>query len=155
LLLGRRGAPPFWPWAQIITTFAEGSDDQILARHLGACASSVAQVAPGVADRLGTTAIPASRSPESDAARFYLFKAVTELLKKASSARPLLLILDDLHAADDASLLLLQFLARDLRSARLLVVGIYREVEAARQPGVGTAVGDLVREGQLINLQGL
>jgi hypothetical protein len=84
-----------------------------------------------------------------------LFKAVTELLKKASSARPLLLILDDLHAADDASLLLLQFLARDLRSARLLVVGIYREVEAARQPGVGAAVGDLVREGQLINLQGL
>jgi hypothetical protein len=47
------GAPPFWPWAQIITTFAEGSDDQTLARHLGACASSVAQVAPGVADRIG------------------------------------------------------------------------------------------------------
>jgi hypothetical protein len=69
--------------------------------------------------------------------------------------RPLLLVLDDLHAADDPSMLLLRYLARDLRAARLLVVGIYRDVEAARRPGVGDAVGDLVREGQVVSLPGL
>jgi AAA ATPase domain len=149
------GAPPFWPWAQIITTLAEGCDDQSLVRHLGAGASSIAQVVPGLSERLGTTTISPGPSLESDAARFYLFIAITELLKKAASARPLLLVLDDLHAADDASLLLLRFLARDLRAARLLVVGIYRDVEAARRPGIADAVADLVREGQLVSLRGL
>jgi tetratricopeptide (TPR) repeat protein len=149
------GAPPFWPWAQLITALAEGCDDQTLAAYLGAGASVVAQVVPGLTERLGTTAAAAVPLPESDAARFYLFNAVTGLFKEASSVRPLLLVLDDLHAADDPSMLLLQFLARDLRGARLLVVGIYRDVGAARRPGIGEVVGDLVREGQLVSLRGL
>ncbi len=149
------GAPPFWPWAQIITTLAEGCDDETLATYLGAGASAVAQVVPGLIERLGTAAISPVPSLESDAARFYLFKAITGLFKEASSAQPLLLVLDDLHAADDPSMLLLEYLARDLRAAHLLVVGIYRDVEAARRPGIGDAVGDLVREGQLVSLRGL
>jgi tetratricopeptide (TPR) repeat protein len=149
------GAPPFWPWAQIITALAEGCDDDTLATYLGAGASSIAQVVPGLTNRLGTTATSPAASIESDAARFYLFKAVTGLFNEASSAQPLLLVLDDLHAADDLSLLLLRFLARDLRGGSLLVVGLYHEVEAERRPGISDAVGDLVREGHLVNLRGL
>jgi hypothetical protein len=77
------------------------------------------------------------------------------LVREASLAQPLLLVLDDLHAADDPSMLLLSHLARDLRGAHLLVVGIYRDVEAARRPGIGAVVGDLVREGQVVSLRGL
>ncbi len=88
--------------------------------------------------------------------RVYLFKAITGFFIGASSVQPMLLILDDLHAADDPSMLLLKFLARDLRGAHLLVVGIYRDVEAERPPpGIGDAVGELVREGQLVSLRGL
>src|SRR5215207_6621904 len=149
------GAPPFWPWAQLITSLAEGCDDETLASYLGAGAGSIAQVVPGLTERLGATAIAPVSPLESDAERFYLFKAITGLFKQAASGQPLLLVLDDLHAADDASMLLLKYLARDLRAARLLVVGSYRDVEAARRPGVGDAVGELVREGQLVNLRGL
>jgi AAA ATPase domain len=149
------GAPPFWPWAQIITTLAEGCNDETLAAYLGAGAASITQVVPGLTQRLGTTAVARVAAPESEAARFYLFAAITDLFKAASSAQPLLLVLDDLHAADDPSMLLLKFLARGLRGAHLLVVGIYRDVEAAQRPGMGDAVGDLVREGQLVNLRGL
>src|SRR6266516_3710416 len=150
------GAPPFWPWTQIIGRLADGCDDETLAAYLGAGAGAIAQLIPGLAERLGTTAPSPDPSPESDAARFYLFKAITDFFKQAATARPLLLILDDLHAADDPSMLLLQFLARDLRGAHLLVVGIYRDVEAERPPpGIGDAVGELVREGQLVSLRGL
>jgi tetratricopeptide (TPR) repeat protein len=149
------GAPPFWPWAQIITTLAEGCDDETLATYLGAGVSFIAQVVPGLTERVGTTAAAPVPSLESDAARFYLFKAVTGLVREASLAQPLLLVLDDLHAADDPSMLLLSHLARDLRGAHLLVVGIYRDVEAARRPGIGEVVGDLVREGQVVSLRGL
>ena len=46
--------------------------------------------------------------------------------------QPLLLVLDDLHAADEPSRLLLEFLVRQLRGARLLVVGTFRDTEAVR-----------------------
>lgn len=149
------GAPPFWPWTQMIRTLAEDRDEEALAAYLGAGAAHVAQLVPGLAERLGTTAIPEVSSLTSDATRFYLFEAIAGLFERAASAEPLLLVLDDLHAADDPSMLLLQFLARDLRASRLLVVGTYRDVEADRRPGVNDAVGQLVREGQLLNLRGL
>jgi hypothetical protein len=123
---------------------AEGCDDETFAAWLGAGAAQVAQLVPGLAERLGPSAVPAPPARESDAARFYLFDAVTGLFKHASSAQPLLLVFDDLHAADP-SLLLLQFLARQLHDARLLVVGTYRDVEATRSPDTGDALGQLVR----------
>jgi tetratricopeptide (TPR) repeat protein len=150
------GAPPFWPWSQVIGALAEHCDEQTLASWLGAVGTAqVAQVVPGLAGRLGTTTVPEVVSSESEAARFSLFEAVSGLFRRAASARPLLLVFDDLHAADDPSLLLLQFLVRDLRGARLLVVGTYRDVVAERPLGIGEAVGELVREGQLLNLRGL
>jgi hypothetical protein len=149
------GAPPFWPWAQMIGTLAEDSDERALAAWLGTGAAHVAQLVPSLAERLGTPAVPAAPARESEAARFYLFEAVVGVFRRAASAKPLLLILDDLHAADDPSLLLLQFLARDLRGARLLVVATYRDVTTAPPPGVGDAVGQLVRDGQLLTLRGL
>ncbi len=46
-----------------------------------------------------------------------------------------MLFLDDLHAADAASLLLLRFLARQLGSSRMLLLGAYRDVDPLpRQP---------------------
>src|SRR5215475_10499187 len=149
------GAPPFWPWAQMIGTLAEDCDDATLAAWLGTGADSIAQVVPVLAKRLESSAAPAAAIRESAAARFSLFGAITGFFKHAASAQPLLLVLDDLHAADDASLLLLQFLAHDLRGVRLLVVGTYRDVDAGRPSVLGEAVGQLVREGHLLNLRGL
>jgi len=150
------GAPPYWPWGQVIVGLTEGLDEQTLAAWLGAGADQVAQLVPGLGERLGMTTTPTVDPPASDAARFGLFEAVTGLFRRAASVQPLLLVLDDLHAADEPSLLLLQFLARDLRGARLLVVGTYRDVETERSARTGGgAVGELVREGQLLNLRGL
>jgi hypothetical protein len=149
------GAPPFWPWTQLLSALVEDRDEEILAAWLGAGAVQVAQLVPGLSERLGRAAVPLVASQESEAARFYLCEAVADVFRRAASVEPLVLVLDDLHAADEASLLLLQFLARGLRGARLLVVGAYRDTRADRQPGVGEAVGELVREGQLLSLGGL
>jgi hypothetical protein len=65
------------------------------------------------------------------------------------------LIMEDLQAADDASLLLLEFLVKDVHGARLLVVGTYRNLTADRVHGIGDAMGQLVREGHLLRLGGL
>jgi predicted ATPase len=54
---------------------------------------------------------------------------VTSLLLAAARDRPIVIVLDDLHWADEPSLLLLRFAARELASSGLLILGTYRDVE--------------------------
>jgi DNA-binding SARP family transcriptional activator len=75
-----------------------------------------------------TLTIPESDDPE---AQFQFFEAATEALRALATAQPLLLVLDDLHAADDASILLLEFVAAELPEMAALVVAVGRP-ETAR-----------------------
>src|SRR5439155_16437840 len=80
---------------------------------------------------------------ESAGARFRLFEAFASFLRRAAADRPLALVLDDLHAADAPSLLLLRFVAAQVTDARLLVVGCYRDTDVG--PDLGDALPELVR----------
>ncbi|MFH9608413.1 ATP-binding protein [Streptomyces sp. NPDC017448] len=60
---------------------------------------------------------------------FGLFDAVTTALVTLSQSRPLVVVLDDLHSADPASLRLLEFVAQHAWFERLLLIGAYRDVE--------------------------
>ena len=79
-------------------------------------------------------------------ARFRLFDSITSFLKGASQSRPIVLVLDDLQWADESSLSLLQFLARELTGIRLLVIGTYRDVELSRGHPLAEVLGELTRE---------
>ena len=57
-----------------------------------------------------------------------------------------MLILDDLHAADSPSLLLLRFVARQLRSSRILLLGLYRDVEPAPGQALTEMLAEVTRE---------
>ena len=57
-----------------------------------------------------------------------------------------MLVLDDLHAADEPSLLLLQFVARGLGDSRLLVVGAYRDVDPTLRDPLASTLAELGRE---------
>ena len=62
-------------------------------------------------------------------------------MRAAAAPAGLLLVLDDLHSADEASLALLQFVAREVRSMRLLLLATYRDVEARLTRGAGELIG--------------
>jgi predicted ATPase len=55
-------------------------------------------------------------------------------------------VLDDLHWADHSSLLLLQFLTRELRGTRLIVIGTYRDIDVGRHHPLAQTLGELGRE---------
>ena len=57
-----------------------------------------------------------------------------------------MLVLDDLHWADEGSLRLLEFVARELAEARLLLVGTYRDVELSRRHPLSQTLAELTRE---------
>ena len=72
-------------------------------------------------------------TPQDDDAgdRFRFFQSVTETLREAAADEPLLLVLDDLQAADEGSILLLEFVAGELPEMAALVLALGRP-ETAR-----------------------
>jgi DNA-binding winged helix-turn-helix (wHTH) protein/tetratricopeptide (TPR) repeat protein len=138
------GAPAFWPWVQIIRSYVRRRDGHALRRDMGSGAPEIGQMVPLVREQIPD--LPAPAPMESEQARFRLFDSVATFLGNAAASRPLVLILDDLHWADRPSLLLLQFLARTMEHAPLLVLGTYRDVEITPAPALADLVGTLCRE---------
>jgi DNA-binding SARP family transcriptional activator/tetratricopeptide (TPR) repeat protein len=90
-------------------------------------------------------------------ARHRLFDAVDATLAGLAAERGLLLVIDDLHWADHATLLLTSFLLRSGRPAPLLVLGTYRDTELGRHSPLTGALAELQRDGALdrVGLHGL
>ncbi len=110
-------APGYWPWVQVMRGLRRGVDEGEWAEAEKAAGGRLAVLlgeAPGEGD-----------SAES----FQLYDAVTTALVTVSQKRPLVVVLDDLHWADPASLRLLRFAAQHAWFERLLLVGTYRDVE--------------------------
>jgi hypothetical protein len=154
VLVGRcyegAGAPSFWPWIQVLRSYVERRDAGTLAAELGTGAIDLAAVVPEIRTHLPELPAPPRSSPEE--ASFGFFDAVCRALVRASGVRPLVLVLDDLHAADPPSLLLLEFLASRLAHARILVVGALRDGALAAGPGLLKTITQLMRGGVLERL---
>src|SRR5262249_17926386 len=107
------GAPAYWPWMQALRGYVEPTDPQTLQGALGPSAGDVARIGPAIRERLPE--IVPSPSPDHDQSRFQLFDAVATFLRRVSEHAPLVLVLDDLHWADEGSMMLLGFVAPEIR----------------------------------------
>jgi tetratricopeptide (TPR) repeat protein len=120
------GAPAYWPWLQIIRAQVEESDEAEVAQDFAGAARGVLELGPEPRSLPGV-----ALEPTPAAERFRLFDGVTTWLRHRARRRPLMLLLDDLHLADEPSLHLLAFVAREMADARLLVMATYRDDEIA------------------------
>ena len=150
-----QGAPSYWPWVQAIRSYVRDRDSQQLRAEMGSGAVDIAEIVSDVRDKLVDLQGLPFLEPEQ--ARFRLFDSITAFLKSAGRTQPLVLILDALHWADHPSLLLLEFLARELGNARLLIIGTYRDMELSRRHPLAVTLGELTRERlfQRVLLRGL
>jgi len=152
------GAPAYWPWLRILRRLAAERDVTRMVTALGpGAAARLSRLIPDltITATAGDVEANVSDAADSDAARFELFDAVTSLLRAAAADDPLVIILDDLHGADHPSLLLLGFLAMQLRDSPILVIGTYREAEARLDAQLAAALSDIIRHGQRLPLRGL
>ena len=136
------GAPAFWPWVQILRDWVRGQTTSSLQSGLGQEAVEVAQIIPEIRARIAGLPEPSPLTPSQ--ARFRLFDSIVTVLRRIAT-RPLVLVLDDLHWADEPSLLLLEFLVAQVADAPIMVIGIYRDVEVAPGHALSTTLGGLVR----------
>ena len=134
------GAPAYWPWVQVVR--AAGGDFDAL--------SPAGDTAAALSARRSSV----SSAADADAERFRLFEDVARFLTDVSSDQPVMIVLDDLHAADEPSLLLLRFLATTADTRRVIVLGSYRESEP-RVLDHGDLFGELTRLGRRVPLRGL
>jgi hypothetical protein len=94
--------------------------------------------------------LQAEPATDAGAARLRLFDHVAGLL--AGAGRPVLLVLDDLHWADQATLRLLTHLAAAPEPAALLLVGTYRQTDLGRRHPLAAVLADLRREARFERL---
>ncbi len=149
------GAPAYWPWIQIVRTCI-GTDG--VNALMGSERSEVSALLPELAPRRRSiSAAPQLRtlpSTDTEEARFRLFDSTARLLIEQAAKQPLMLIVDDLHDADQPSLLMLRFVARELGSAHILAIGTYRDTEVRRSPALSKLIGDIGRESKPLPLAG-
>jgi predicted ATPase/predicted Ser/Thr protein kinase len=120
------GAPPFAPFIEI-TEQSVRTVPQAVRAAMGEFAPEISVIVPSLR-RAFPDIGPVPEVPAEQQRRL-VFSAYLEYARRAAEKSPMVVLLDDLHWADDPSLQLMSHLAPQLSSMRLLVVGTYRDVE--------------------------
>ena len=143
------GAPELRPWIQILERLREVEG---VAAEDAASLEPFARLFPD-RERPGDTA--SSQIFRTEPERFRAFDAVAVFLRRIARKTPLLLILEDLHTADAASLILTHFVVREIADAGIVLVGTYRPTEVDREAAAPRLFGRLLRETRELTLSGL
>ncbi|MEU8198759.1 BTAD domain-containing putative transcriptional regulator [Microbispora amethystogenes] len=136
------GAPAFWPWIQALHALETdretgGETDR---DTNGETDGDLARLAHRLSDGDQTN------TGDPDTARFLLHDAVARALARRAAATPVLVVIEDLHWADAASLKLLTFLGADLHRLPLLVLATVRPEPATGRQALTEALGELTRQ---------
>ena len=148
--LSAEAAPPYWHWIQVVSAIADWPEAGDLFGSIGTRAGWLRMIAPDLeidgreVDRTGVAE-----------GRFHVYDAVLALLRAAAARSPLAVVLDDLHAADEASLLALSFISHSIGDDRILIVGTNRDVDIDRGPRTIPELNELVRPLHSIAVEGL
>jgi DNA-binding SARP family transcriptional activator/tetratricopeptide (TPR) repeat protein len=138
------GAPAYWPWVQSLRSYIRSAPPARLREELGSSTGELTQLFPELKELVPD--VPEPPASDAESARFRLFDAVSTLIRNAAKRQALVLVLDDLHAADEPSLLLLRFLGRELAGTRVLVVAASRNIDPSPSEPLAAALTELARE---------
>jgi tetratricopeptide (TPR) repeat protein len=110
-------------------------------------ASEIARIAPAL--RRVFPNLPAPVELPAELARRYLWNSLSEFIGRAAQGQPLLLVVEDLHWADESTVLLTEYLAQLLPEMPVLVLGTYRDTEVDLSQPLGQIIGNLRHRGSL------
>jgi len=140
----RDDAVPFIPFVEMFeSALAQAKDPQAFRRMLGGEASELARLMPQL--RRLFPDIPPSMDLPPEQTRRMLFAASAQFLARLAGDRPLLLIADDLHWADEGTLSLVEHLARSFAKVPIMIVGTYRDNQVDRGGPLAKLLDELTR----------
>ncbi len=153
------GSPPYWPWIQLIR--------ECLKSNLAGATAALLDAGGGYLRNLmrefeirdaGTPtynlapAPPAAAGERAPSERFRLFECLADFFRNVGANTPLVLVIEDIHAADADSLRAIAFVARELHRSQVLMVATFRDVEARLSTASAEIFGSLAREGRRLDL---
>jgi tetratricopeptide (TPR) repeat protein len=142
------GAPAFWPWIQIFRSMLRDPKCHLVA---SAYSRVLSRLLPELSEGERGHALELDHAQ----ARFQLFDELWALQRAIAEQVPLLLVLDDLHAADPSSLAFLQFVVHDLRANRVVVLVTYRDRETKPVPELAETIRAITGDGTFLPLRRL
>jgi DNA-binding SARP family transcriptional activator len=137
-----RGAVPLGPFHDALVDFLLAQPGDRIRALLGSALEDLAQLIPELRYHLQ---LPQPQGPAL-VDRTRAFSAIHACLRSLAERGPVLMCLEDLHAADAASLQLLHYLARQTRRLPLLLVATYRDDEASADQPLAQTVAAMLRE---------
>jgi len=146
-------AVAYLPFVEMLENFVDrASKCDSLRKALGEQASELARLLPKLKNILPELAPPLDLPPPQ--ARRHLFNCFFDFVARIASEQPTLMILEDLHWADDSTLSLLDHLAQRLSDLSLMVIGTYRDAELDVTRPLAKTLEDFLR-GRLATRVGL
>lgn len=139
------GAPPYWPWVQILRAYIDTYSLEEVRLSMGATSKDIAALIPELLEPSQQASEAPSAIEDASPARFRAFDAIRQFFQRAAQRAPVTLALEDLHWADAPSLALLEFLSEHLPRGRLLIVGTYRDTHASAKTPLMRTLGGLKR----------
>ncbi|HEV3312174.1 MAG TPA: tetratricopeptide repeat protein [Chloroflexota bacterium] len=153
----QEGRLPYGPVRDVLLQYIEAQSDSVLDSWLQGVGADLTPILPELRERFGPRFNPdgvGSADPEGQ--RLRLFWAVGRALGRIASRRPLLVLLDDLHWADDATVQMLHFLVRQMDGRqpglRAMIVGAYRSDEVTIESGLVAFLRRPELEGSTVQL---
>ena len=130
------GTPPFTPIAEVLEAALAQSPEAFRAA-MGDDTPEISRLIPRLGRVFPDIGPPLHLDPEQQ--RRQLFQAVTDTLTRTARAEPFVLVVEDLHWADESTLLMLDHLS----SLPALVIGTYRDSDL--NPSLARALDGLIR----------
>ena len=142
---------PYGPFVEALERLVRVTEVTELRPALGAGGGELTRLLPDLPAVFDGLAGPVEADPDTE--RHRLHTAVAELLANVSRTRPILLVLEDGHWADAATLLLLRHLARSAWSARLLILATFRDSESDVPGKLSETLADLRRSDDVVRMR--
>jgi tetratricopeptide (TPR) repeat protein/predicted Ser/Thr protein kinase len=140
----QEGGVPYLPFVEAFQDYLKTTGAAQVADELSGQGAELIKIVPDFADAV--PGLTASVALEETHERLRLYDAVADFFVQVSQRAPVVMLLDDVHWADGATLQLMRHLARRLHGERILLIGTYRDVELDRQHPLADVLREMNRE---------
>ena len=142
---------PYGPFSQALERLAAVLDEHELRIALGSSGGELIRLLPNLGERLAGLSPPTRADPDTE--RHRLHTAVTDLLERVGQRRPVVLVIEDGHWADAATLLLLRHLAQTAWAGRVLLFATFRDTEGEVPEALAQTLADLRRSDDVVRMR--
>lgn len=137
------GAAPYLPFVEAIEYGLTVTARDVFRSAMGDAGPEIARFVPRV--RAAFPELPPPLALPTDQARHYMFESVCDFFARAAAIQPMLVVLEDLHWADESTVQMLESVARRSTRSAFLVLGTYRDVDLDRGHPMLRAIEQLSR----------